>query len=708
MVVQLIKFKSMLLAIFLVHFVVSSCSHDDGNEEGIGQPAADVVPEIKNLTILPSDLSITVGASVSLMAQTTGEDSVKKDVTAFVVWSMDPASEIFVQSSSHPFIFKATEAGESFIYAVSTDGVIAKSKVTVFEIEPDVPEVVLANPIGLMATSNSPSTIELTWSAGSGVTLHQIAYLPGSTAPATCADGIVISKNLIAAFTTYEIESLNSNTQYAFRVCSTDADGKLSSGVTISHTTDDIPVVVLPNPTGFIGTATSTSTIELNWTAGLGVTEHKIAYLPGYFPPSTCNDGLVISPSLIGPLVTYEVEGLSTNSVYTFRLCSTNVDGDLSSGTVIAVATDDNPVVVVANPSGLSADSLAPDSIDLTWTAAPAITQHQIAYLPGYLAPSSCNEGIIISSGLIGLPVTYQVAGLIPNSQYSFRVCSLENGQLSSGVTVSLATDPNPVVVLGNPTGLLATSPLVSAINLSWTAAGGITLHQIAYLPGALAPTTCSEGIIISPTLIGAPTNYQVTGLSTNSQYSFRVCSTDSEGNLSSGTTITLFTANNHRMFVTAAGWTGLTVGGLLGADDKCTTEANLYGLTGSTWKAIVSGSGVGEAAVARISITRPVYNTRPIISGGPQLVAINAIDFWDTFIANPAQYQANGVIAAVTSAFTGSNADGTYSGANCANWNSAAGSGQRGLVTSTTGTWSNNATVLCNTVNRLYCIDGQ
>ncbi len=703
MAFKITKVQYVLSAVLCAQLGTSACSHDDNSGNSIPQPANIESSEIKNLTVLPANLSITVGASVSLLAQTITDNSEEKDVTASVVWSMDPASQIFEQSQTSPSIFKATEAGESFIYAVSTNGVIAKSKVTVFEIEPDVS---LGNPIGLMATSNSTSSIELTWTAGSGITNHQIAYLPGSSAPSSCDEGLIITQALIGAPTIYEIADLSIGTQYAFRVCSTNANGVLSSGVTISHTTLD--EVVLPNPTGLSVTDASTSTIELSWTAGSGITEHKIAYLPGYIAPETCNDGLGVSPTLIGLSSTYEVDGLSTNSVYTFRVCSFDGDSILSSGTVVSSATDDVPVVVVVNPTGLLGDSLSPTSIDLSWTAAPGVTQHQISYLPGYFSPSSCSEGIIISSSLVGLPASYVLEDLNSNSQYSFRVCSLENGVLSSGVTVSVATDPEPVIVLGNPTGLLAASALVDTINLSWTAAIGMTMHQIAYLPGTLAPATCSEGIIISPTLIGLAVSYPVNGLATSSQYSFRVCSTDVEGNLSTGATVTLYTAANHRLFVTAGGWTGLTIGGLAGADEKCNLEAALYGLTGSTWKAIVSGSGVGESAQARISITRPIFNTRPIVSGGPQLIAINALDFWDTTLANAPRFQADGVIAVVTSAFTGSNADGTYSGANCANWTSAAGSGGRGLNTSVTSTWITNATALCNTVNRLYCIDGQ
>ncbi len=295
---------------------------------------------------------------------------------------------------------------------------------------------------------------------------------------------------------------------------------------------------------------------------------------------------------------------------------------------------------------------------------------------------------------------------IAPGESYIFAV-SKEGTIAKSKVTVFEIEEEIPEPVLANPTGFMASSDSTSSIDLAWTAADGISQHQIAYLPGSVAPATCADGIIISSALIDAALAYEVESLNTSSEYSFRICSSDGEGRLSAGISVTQTTRANHRVFVTVGTWNGLAVGGLDGADEKCQLEADLYGLTGETWKAVLSGSGIGESALARITVTRSVYNTRSLGIGGPELVATSDLDLWDSLIANAARYQANGALAG-TSVWTGSSVSGGFSGANCANWSSTAGNGGRGLATSVTGTWITQGTSTCATLNRLYCIDGQ
>jgi FG-GAP repeat/IPT/TIG domain len=95
------------------------------------------------------------------------------------------------------------------------------------------------NPTGFTATPNHSSQITLSWASGGGTTAtYQVAYQTGSTAPASCSSGTVISYATIGASTSIAVTGLSLATQdYAFRVCARDSSGAFSSGTTMTGTT---------------------------------------------------------------------------------------------------------------------------------------------------------------------------------------------------------------------------------------------------------------------------------------------------------------------------------------------------------------------------------------------------------------------------------------------------------------------------------------
>lgn len=98
-----------------------------------------------------------------------------------------------------------------------------------------------------------------------------------------------------------------------------------------------------------------------------------------------------------------------------------------------------------------------------------------------------------------------------------------------------------------NPTGLTATPNSAAAITLSWSSGGGSTVdYRLSYQLGSTAPANCSSGTIVSQTSVNG-TSHQVTGLSENTQYSFRVCAINGNTapDVSSGITVSAKTLIN-------------------------------------------------------------------------------------------------------------------------------------------------------------------
>ncbi len=250
---------------------------------------------------------------------------------------------------------------------------------------------------------------------------------------------------------------------------------------------------------------------------------------------------------------------------------------------------------------------------------------------------------------------------------------------------------------------LTATSNFSTVATLAWVSGGATTsVYTLSYQSGATAPASCSLGTTISSATIGSATSYDVIGLTGSTQYSFRVCAKDANGNAASGTTVSVTTpAYDHRIFVTSTTNSG-NLGGLSGADTICQTRAVAGGFSG-TWKAILSDTTFN--ASSRIVITGPVYNTNNT------LVATGKTDFWDGALSVAVGYNEFGV-AASANTWSGSTSSGAKDQPNsCSNWTSNSASnyaayGQTGVATSN---WiAAGSSALCSNNYRLYCINNQ
>jgi len=112
----------------------------------------------------------------------------------------------------------------------------------------------------LNVNSTSNNSIGLDWISGNGSTTgFFVAYQIGLTAPADCDSGIIINAGVNNQRT---VSGLSQNTSYSFRVCSYNATGENSPGLTITATTD-------PAPTVWTGGVNTDWFNPGNWSAGL-------------------------------------------------------------------------------------------------------------------------------------------------------------------------------------------------------------------------------------------------------------------------------------------------------------------------------------------------------------------------------------------------------------------------------------------------------
>jgi len=250
-----------------------------------------------------------------------------------------------------------------------------------------------------------------------------------------------------------------------------------------------------------------------------------------------------------------------------------------------------------------------------------------------------------------------------------------------------------------------------------WASGGGTTAaYQMSYQTGASAPASCSAGTLVSAATLGVnPSTYTVTGLSSNTQYSFRLCAANSNlSSVSSGVTVTLTTSSsgvtynlgtNQFLFSTGALYGG-DFGGLMYGDYVCQSEALAAGLSG-TWKAVLSDDTT--SATSRLALSTNIYNLRPGAAGGFQRVS-DSNSFWGSGgLANLFNYSASGAAPASVYGWTGSSAAGASSGTTCNSWTTSLSSGTGTLGRNNVSTaYVANTTTNCGTTRTLFCINQQ
>lgn len=160
-----------------------------------------------------------------------------------------------------------------------------------------------------------------------------------------------------------------------------------------------------------------------------------------------------------------------------------------------------------------------------------------------YTAVGSTTFTIAAGQLSISLPVVTTSDVAVEGSEnFSVSLSALSNadpGALLASVTI---LDDDGAVP--DPISLTGTFTSVTSVSLSWASGGGSTVdYTISYMAGSTAPADCSLGTKISYFFISG-TSHNITGLTSGTTYSFRVCAIDGSVpvNTSPGSTVTVTT----------------------------------------------------------------------------------------------------------------------------------------------------------------------
>lgn len=303
----------------------------------------------------------------------------------------------------------------------------------------------------------------------------------------------------------YDVTGLTANTSYTFTVKSKDTMGNISNGASVTLTTSAADTTPPSEVTNLATSNVLDTSLTLTWTASVS---SDIASYDVY-------NGATLLGNTTS--TTYNVTGLTANTAYTFTVKSKDTSGNVSTGASISKTTygDTTPP---SNVTGLNITNLADRSLKLNWTA----------------SSSSDVSGYNIYNGatLITTVTTlfYSVTGLTPSTAYTFWVKAKDvAGNEASGTSVNTTTNADTTAPV-NVTQLGAIDITTTSFTLRWKT--------------STSTDTSSYDVYEGATLLGntTGTTYSITGKTAGTSYTYTVKAKDSVGNISSGTTATVYT----------------------------------------------------------------------------------------------------------------------------------------------------------------------
>ncbi len=457
-------------------------------------------------------------------------------------------------------------------------------------------------PTGLSATKQTnAAAIDLSWTApasdgGSAITGYKIER----ESPVSGGFSTLVADTGTTG-TTYSNTGLSVNTQYNYRVSAINAIGTSSASTAANATTNNVPGA----PTALSATVISSTQIDLSWTApasngGSSITGYKIERES---PTGGGFSTLVADTGTTG--TTYSNTSLTTGTEYNYRVSAINALGTSSASTASSATT----MSVPGAPTGLSATKQTnAAAIDLSWSApassgGSAITGYKIE------RESPVSGGfstLVADTGSTG--TTYSDTGLSLNTQYNYRVSAINAIGTSSASGTANATTNN---VPGAPTSLSALAINSSRIDLSWTTPasnGGSSIT--GYKIERESPTGGGFSTLVADTgSVG--TSYSDTGLTSGTEYNYRVSALNALGSSSASSTASAITAtaSNDAPVATSPGSFSVATNGtgyvtfttkVSDVDGNRTQLLVEYSTSQSDWKkATIQSAGASQGSVS-------------------------------------------------------------------------------------------------------------
>lgn len=333
----------------------------------------------------------------------------------------------------------------------------------------------------------------------------------GSTVTYSYSGGIVVSPSWRLANNkgSLQSQSQSGSTYYATFLWNS------SGAETIAFVDGNIPKATLnitilqppPAPTATAATSITTTSFTANWSTVASATNYRVDV-------STSNTFTSFVAQFTGVTTTNKnVTGLTTGSVYYYRVRSYNATSDLLSvySNVITVQTSGPPPA----PTLLAATSITETSFTINWAAIPNATSYRLdVSTSATFSPMLSGYNNLSVSGTSS-PIT----GLAGGTVYYYRLRAVHSGGTSANSNSSdVLTKP------ASPVALPSTNVTSNSFTANWTSVTSAVSYQLDY-----STSSTFNGFTSITGITGTSTT--VSGLTSKTKYYYRVRATNPTGN---------------------------------------------------------------------------------------------------------------------------------------------------------------------------------
>jgi Secretion system C-terminal sorting domain/Fibronectin type III domain len=284
-------------------------------------------------------------------------------------------------------------------------------------------------------------------------------------------------------------------------------------------------VLKIPNScssvTGMGASNITSAAATISWAVAAGNIGYDVEY-----KNSTSNIWITAASGTTAQSI--NLTGLTSATVYDYRVRRKCTNNSYSAYTALQFTT---PASVVCNtPAALANSNITTSAATISWAAVSGVLNYTVEY-----KLSSSSTWLVLSSALTSTAIT--VNSLNSSSNYDWRVkANCSNGAVSTYASSAFTTAaPLTCGTPANPTALNITG--TSAL-LGWDAVTGVLNYTVEY-----KLTSSSTWLVLSSALTAS--SIAVTGLTSNTNYDWRVKANCTNGVVSAYRTAAFLTSSS-------------------------------------------------------------------------------------------------------------------------------------------------------------------
>jgi hypothetical protein len=292
-----------------------------------------------------------------------------------------------------------------------------------------------AIPTGLSSSGITDTSYNLTWNSQTDASSYTIQRASD-----------ISFNNILQTYsgltgTSRVISDVSSGTTYYNRIAAVNSNGTSSyySGVTV--------LTIASAPIDLSANNITNNNLRLFWTLRTGATSYIIQR-------SSSNIFSSIDASYTSTDSSRNITSLSAGTIYYFRIASVNSSGTSSYSTSI------NRITQADTPSDLSSNNITNISLRLYWTAKTGATYY-------YIEQSRSNTFTLIDASYNVYDISKNISGICSNTNYYFRIASVNNSGQSSYTTHTTRT------LSDGSTNFIASDISNTSIKLTWNNING-------------------------------------------------------------------------------------------------------------------------------------------------------------------------------------------------------------------------------------------